>query len=111
MQNNAPTTVYAAVIPELVPPKQRGMASGFQNFMQLGGGLAGNGIGFLTGIGWCSQDWAYIILIVLNVIDIPLGMMGVGGSPGWWTPERPRPPQPATAPSTVATLHGCARAS
>ena len=53
--NNAPTTVYAAVIPELVPPRQRGIASGFQNLMQLGGGLAGNGLGFLTGIGWCSQ--------------------------------------------------------
>ena len=98
--NNVPTTVYAAVIPELVTPPQRGLASGFQNLMMLGGGLAGNGIGYLTGIGSVSQDWAYISLIALNVIDIPLGMMGVGVAPGWWSPER-RPPPPPPAPTAT----------
>lgn len=101
--NNVPTTVYAAVIPELVAPEQRGLASGFQNLMMLGGGLAGNGIGYLTGIGAVSQNVAYIILIGLNVVDIPLGMMGVGMIPGWWSPERRPPSTPAPLLQATAT--------
>ena len=58
--NNVPTTVYAAVIPELVAPEQRGLASGFQNLMMLSGGLVGNGIGYLTGIGAVSQSAACV---------------------------------------------------
>lgn len=108
--NNVPTTVYAAVIPELVAPEQRGLASGFQNLMMLGGGLAGNGIGYLTGIGAVSQNAAYVILIVLNVVDIPLGMMGVGVRPGWWSPERrPSPPPPALQVVAPAAADGLQR--
>ena len=93
------TTVYAAVIRTSL--EQRGLASGFQNLMMLGGGLAGNGIGYLTGVGVVSQNAAYVILIVLNVVDIPLGMMGVGVSPGWWSPER-RPSSTPAASQMVA---------
>ena len=117
--NNFPTTVYAAVIPELIHPEQvsatacttvlggrrfhsdaslqRGQAAAFANLMMLGGTLAGNGLGYLTGVGVLSQEMAYGVLIVLNIVDIPLGMMGVGVSPGWWSPERPAEEPPAGA--------------
>ena len=88
--NNLPTTVYAAVLPELVPPAQRGRAGSFQMFMQFGGSLLGYVLGVLVGDGRLSQDRAYWLLLVVNAIDIPLGMIGVGEHPGLWSAERLR---------------------
>lgn len=45
----------------------------------------------MLGKGSISQTQAYWFLIVLNAIDIPLGLVGVGRRPGLWSPERPRP--------------------
>jgi hypothetical protein len=116
--NNLPTTVYAAVLPELVPPSQRGRAGGFQMLMQFGGGLLGYAIGVYVGDdgshgdgsgsggggggGGISMDAAYWILIVVNALDIPLGMVGVGQRPGLWAPERPRPALPRSNEAAAA---------
>ena len=40
---------------------------------------------------------AYGLLLLINLADIPLGMIGVGERPGLWSEERPRPLPPPTA--------------
>ena len=62
--NNVPTGVYAAVLPELVPPAQRGMAGGFYNVMMLAGNLVGNGSGLLP----CTA----LHCLSLPFLDLPL---------------------------------------
>ena len=90
---------------------QRGQAAAFANLMMLGGTLAGNGLGYLTGVGVLSQEMAYWVLIVLNIVDIPLGMMGVGVSPGWWSPERPAEEPPAGASGSAGGGDGVVAAA
>ena len=45
--NNVATAPYSALIPDLVPPEQRGSASGWLGLMIVLGNLFGAGLGFL----------------------------------------------------------------
>jgi MFS family permease len=51
--------VYMCVVPEYVPAAQHGVASGLIGFANVGGGLAGSGVGFLAGSGVLSMRGVY----------------------------------------------------
>ena len=52
--------MYAAVLPELVPPSQPAVAGGFNNLMQLAGNLIGNGIGACLYVCVCVCVYVYV---------------------------------------------------
>ena len=82
--NNLPAIAYMSVIPEVVPPSQRALAGGCMNMMMITSSLAANFLTFLVGDhdSSLSVEGAFYILIGFNIIDIPLGLIGVGAKPG-----------------------------
>eukprot|EP01052_Picozoa_sp_SAG31_P019636 SAG31_NODE_1442_length_8325_cov_5.564916_2_plen_213_part_00 len=87
--NNCATSVFSTVLPELVPASQRGTAGGFFTVFQTLGNLSAFCIGFVVGDSRFKFDSAdaYALLIAINLLDIVVGVISVGQTPGWCSPE------------------------
>lgn len=68
--NNVASAPYSALIPDLVPPEQRGSASGWMGLMSMLGNFAGGLCGLVMGLigGIAGIYWVVIIALVLGAI-------------------------------------------
>jgi hypothetical protein len=82
---------YIAVIPEL-PPHQRALGASVIAFTCGACEYIGSMLGVAVGQRWIGTGPTYILMLVLNVLNILLGCLAMGDSPGWLTAERPAPP-------------------
>ena len=87
--NNCAQPAFSCVLPELIPARQRGLASGIFVFFQVFGALVSSGLGLLVGKGVIADDIAYWILSALAFGSMITGCIGMGRRPGLWSPERP----------------------
>jgi len=73
--NNIATGPYSALIPDLVPPEQRGAASGWLGLMIMLGTFAGGIMGFLIGpLGIAGVYFIIIIVILLGTVVTVFGV-------------------------------------
>lgn len=84
-----PRSRYNCIIPELVPPDQRGTAGGFFMVFNTLGGLSSAVIGYLVGDQYITEAQAYGFLIAINALDMIIGLIGLGKKPGLAQPEAP----------------------
>lgn len=91
LANNIGCAVYSIVVPELVPPDQRGTAGGFFMVFQTTGNLAASVLGYLVGDAFLTSSQAYAVLIGLNALDFLVGMSGLSQRPGLINAEAPPP--------------------
>lgn len=89
--NNFSCAIYASVVPELVPPDQRGTAGGFFMLFQTLGNLFSSVVGYMVGDAFITEGQAYGILILLNALDLVVALVGLGQVPGIFTAEAPSP--------------------
>jgi hypothetical protein len=82
---------YVAIIPEL-PPHQRALGASVIAFTCGICEGVGSMLGIAIGRHWLSNDFAWVLMVVLNVINIVLGCLSMGDTPGLFTAERPAPP-------------------
>jgi len=73
--NNIATGPYSALIPDLVPPEQRGSASGWYGLMVMLGTFIGALMGFL--VGPFGIPVVYFIMIVLMLLGAVVTLFGV----------------------------------
>jgi len=74
--NNIATAPYAAMIPDMVAPEQRGSASGWMGLMTMLGSFAGGVLGFLIDpLGGIAG--VYGIVIVVTVLGLVVTLLGV----------------------------------
>jgi Na+/melibiose symporter-like transporter len=95
---------YTAVF-TTVPTEQRGLYNSLDSWQSLFVQFIVAGLGVLIGEKVLPDGRAYLLIIVLSVFPtIPLGLMGLGESPGWWSKEPivPRPNQDAVPGRTTA---------
>ena len=85
---------YMTVLPEVVTPSQRGVAASFQMVVDSLSWASGSGLGVLLGEGLISVDRTYDLIILLNIIQLPIGIATMGDGPGWCAPELPPPASP-----------------
>ena len=82
---------YIAVIPEF-PAHQRALGASVIAFTCGACEYIGAMLGIAVGRRWISAELTYIMMMALNVLNILLGCLSMGDSPGWLTAERPAPP-------------------
>ncbi|MBA3943121.1 MAG: MFS transporter [Herpetosiphonaceae bacterium] len=71
--NNLATAPYSALIPDMVPPAQRGSASGWQGFMNVLGSGVGVAFGFaLASIGTRGAYWLIAAFMVAGMLGTVL---------------------------------------
>ena len=73
--NNVATGPYSALIPDLVPPEQRGSASGWLGLMTMLGTFVGGLMGFL--IGPIGIPGVYFIMIGVILLGAVITLFGV----------------------------------
>lgn len=94
---------FMSILPELVPPSQRGTAAGIQSFVVLLLGFVGNGLGVLWGEGLVSLSLIYQICMALHIVMLPVGLIALAERPGCCEAEKPPPPEP---PQSYAERYG-----
>ena len=73
--NNVATGPYSALIPDLIPPEQRGSASGWMGLMTMLGTFAGGVMGFFIGpIGMAGVYFVMMGVILLGAIVTLFGV-------------------------------------
>ena len=77
------------VLPTIVPPQQRGAYAGYQQLMDSISWATGSGLGIAIGQKLISNDQAYALFVVLNLIQLPYGIAIMGERPGFLHPEVP----------------------
>jgi MFS family permease len=93
---------YMTVLPEVVPPSQRGVAASFQMVVDSLSWASGSGLGVLLGEKLISVGQTYDLIIVLNILQLPIGIATMGEGPGWCSPELPPPATPDDRASWIA---------
>ncbi len=91
---------YTTVLPELVPASQRGVAASFQMVVDSCSWACGSGLGVLLGEHIVTSKQTYDIIILLNILQLPIGIATMGDGPGFCSPELP----PAGSPDQRASL-------
>ena len=91
---------YQTVLPELVPASQRGVAASFQMVVDSCSWACGSGLGVLLGEHIVTTQQTYDIIIILNILQLPIGIATMGDGPGFCSPELP----PAGSPDQRASL-------
>ena len=94
---------FMTILPELVPPNQRGTASGIQSSVILLLGFIGNALGVLLGESLLSVALIYWICIALHAVMLPVGIVALAERPGCCEAEKPAPSEP---PRSYAELQG-----
>ena len=64
-----------AIVPEL-PSHQRAAGAGIIGFTSAASLYAGSMLGLLVGSGTVSHDVAFLFMLIINVINIPIGCLG-----------------------------------
>lgn len=92
--NNLATAPYSALIPELVPPDERGRASGVMGFLQAGGQLLGGVVAFAFGLLHLAPVFSYLAIMLAlllgaavtlsTVPEPPAGGRERAPSIAWW---------------------------
>jgi hypothetical protein len=77
---------YMAVMPK-IHPSQRAKIAGFTSFVEAVAGYGANAAGYGVGEQYISTDVAFISMVVLNVIAIPLGTLSMQPRPGCTAPD------------------------
>eukprot|EP01048_Picozoa_sp_COSAG05_P020681 COSAG05_NODE_3579_length_1982_cov_14.750929_1_plen_368_part_00 len=82
---------YMTVLPTIIPPQQRGAYAGYQQLCDSLSWATGSGLGIAIGQGLLSNNAAYTLFVVLNLLQLPYGVAAMGSRPGWWysSPEVP----------------------
>ncbi|ADV66927.1 MFS transporter [Deinococcus maricopensis] len=88
--NNAATAPYSALIPQVVPPEQRGRYSGVMGLLQLSGQLLGGVVGALVGFQLLPREVTFILIAALLLFTSTLTVRFV--------PEPPARPAGPAAP-------------
>ncbi|AFD25779.1 MFS transporter [Deinococcus gobiensis] len=86
--NNYATAPYSALIPQLVPPAQRGRYSGVMAMLQAGGQLLGAVVALVVTFLALPQAVAFVLVAVALVVPAVVTMRGVHETPP--TPQERR---------------------
>ena len=93
---------YVAIVPEL-PSHQRAAGAAIIGFTTSGSLYLGSMLGLFIGQSWISHDTAFAFMLMLNIINLPLGCLAMGDRPGCFSAERPVPDSdPGDAGKSVA---------
>lgn len=95
---------YVAIVPEL-PSHQRAAGAAIIGFTTSGSLYLGSMLGLFIGQSWISHDTAFAFMLMLNIINLPLGCLAMGDRPGCFSAERPVPDSdPGDAGKSCATM-------
>ena len=94
---------FMTILPELVPPHQRGTASGIQSSVILLLGFIGNALGVMLGESLLPLALIYWICIASHAVMLPVGIVALAERPGCCEAEKAAPPEP---PRSYAERHG-----
>ena len=99
---------YMTVLPEVVPATQRGVAASYQMVVDSISWGLGSGLGVAVGQKLISEDQTYLLLIVLNLLQMPIGIASMGRAQGCCQPElRPTAPPARTTHRPRGVGQGC----
>jgi MFS family permease len=104
--NNTAQPAYSCLLPELIPERQRNVASGIFVLFQVSGALVSSGLGLMIGRGHIGDATAYAILLSIEATSLCTGIVSMGRRPGLWVAERPPSATVDTTPTPLVRGDG-----